>query len=68
MNGMTTAEAAEKWGITPRQVQLLCAKGRIPGAVRFGHAWVIPDDVEKPKDRRMAANQKQANMTDGEVR
>ena len=52
MNGMTTAEAAEKWGITPRQVQLLCAKGRIPGAVRFGHAWVIPADAEKPKDGR----------------
>lgn len=52
MNGMTTAEAAKKWGITPRQVQLLCAKGRIPGAVRFGHAWVIPANAEKPKDGR----------------
>ena len=52
MNGMTTAEAAEKWGITPRQVQLLCAKERIPGAVRFGHAWAIPVDAEKPKDGR----------------
>ena len=52
MNGMTTAEAAEKWGITPRQVQLLCANERIPGAVRFGHAWAIPVDAEKPKDGR----------------
>jgi len=24
---MTTSEAAEKWGITPRQVQNLCKKG-----------------------------------------
>ena len=52
MNGMTTKDAAEKWGITPRQVQLLCAKGRIPGAVRFGHVWVIPADAEKPQDGR----------------
>ena len=28
MNQMTVKEAAAKWGITPRQVQLLCATGR----------------------------------------
>ena len=56
MNGMTAKEAAEKWCITPRQVQLLCANGRIPGAVRFGHAWVIPSDAEKPKDGRSDRN------------
>lgn len=53
MNGMTTKEVAEKWGITPRQVQLLCAQGRIPEAVRFGNAWVIPIDAQKPEDRRI---------------
>lgn len=52
MNGMTTKEVAEKWGITPRQIQLLCAQGRIPGAARFGNAWVIPSDAKKPKDGR----------------
>ena len=52
MNGMTTKEAAEKWDVTPRQVQLLCATGRIPGAVRFGNAWVIPEDAQKPQDGR----------------
>ncbi|MDL2252918.1 helix-turn-helix domain-containing protein [Ruminococcaceae bacterium OttesenSCG-928-I18] len=52
MNGMTAKDAAEKWGITPRQVQLLCSQGRIPGAVRFGHAWLIPADAEKPQDGR----------------
>lgn len=58
MNGMTTKEAAEKWGVTPRQVQLLCAQGRIPGAVRFGNAWVIPVDTQKPKDGRSEKNPK----------
>ena len=52
MNAMTTAEAAKQWGITPRQVQLLCAGGRIPSAARFGHVWVIPAEAEKPKDGR----------------
>ncbi len=52
MNGLTTKEAAEKWGVTPRQVQLVCAKGRIPGALRFGHAWLIPVDAPKPLDDR----------------
>lgn len=52
MNGITAKEAAEKWGISSRQVQLLCAKGRIHGAVRFGHAWLIPADAEKPRDGR----------------
>lgn len=52
MNGMTTKEVAEKWGVTPRQVQLLCAKGRVPGAVRFGNAWVIPKNAQKPQDGR----------------
>jgi len=32
--------------------QLLCAQGRIPGAARFGNAWVIPSDAKKPKDGR----------------
>ena len=55
MNGITAKQAADKWNITPRQVQLLCASGRIPGAVRFGRAWVIPANAEKPEDRRSEA-------------
>ncbi|NLA96559.1 MAG: helix-turn-helix domain-containing protein [Clostridiaceae bacterium] len=62
MNGLTTKDAADQWGITPRQVQLLCAQGRIPGAVRFGHAWVIPVDAKKPEDQRS----KRKNMSEDE--
>ena len=49
---MTAKEAAEKWAITPRRVQVLCAQGKIPGAVRFGATWAIPKDEVKPKDGR----------------
>ena len=52
MDALTAKEVADKWGITVRQVQLLCARGKIPGTTRFGNAWVIPADVSKPKDGR----------------
>ncbi|WP_324824804.1 helix-turn-helix domain-containing protein [Sinanaerobacter sp. ZZT-01] len=52
MDYMTAKEAAEKWAITPRRVQVLCAQGKIPGAIRFGVTWAIPKDTAKPKDGR----------------
>ena len=52
MDYISIAEAAEKWGITPRRVQVLCAQGRIPGLTKFGKAWAIPKNAEKPIDRR----------------
>ena len=51
---ISIAEAAEKWGITPRRVQVLCSEGRIPGLTKFGKAWAIPKDAEKPADARKA--------------
>ena len=55
MDYMTAKEAAEKWAITPRRVQVLCAQGKILGAVRFGVTWSIPKDAQKPKDGRRKA-------------
>ena len=49
MNGyITVQEAAEKWGITPRQVQILCKNNRIVGATRISRIWVIPENANKP--------------------
>ena len=49
MNGFITAqEAAEKWGVTPRQVQILCKEGRIAEVVRMSRIWIIPKDAKKP--------------------
>ena len=48
MNGyITVQEAAEKWGVTPRQVQILCKTNRIPGATRLSRIWIIPENAEK---------------------
>lgn len=41
-------EVAEKWNITERQVQLLCKTGRISGTIKFGNAWAVPKNAEKP--------------------
>ena len=49
MNGYITAqEAAKKWGVTSRQVQILCKENRVPGASRMSRIWIIPEDAEKP--------------------
>lgn len=45
---MTTKEAAEKWGITVRQVQNHCKSGRIEGLQRVGTNYLIPIDALKP--------------------
>ena len=58
MDYMTLKEAAEKWGVTPRRVNYLCAGGRIPGAVKMATIWLIPKDAEKPVDHRFKNTKK----------
>lgn len=53
MDIMTTEQAGKLWGITPRRVSALCRNGRIKGAYKIGTSWVMPTDVEKPKDERV---------------
>ena len=49
MNGyITVQEAAEKWEVTPRQVQILCKENRIEGATRMSRIWIIPENAKKP--------------------
>ncbi|MDR1157739.1 MAG: helix-turn-helix domain-containing protein [Oscillospiraceae bacterium] len=62
MDSMTAKEAAELWGITTRQVQLLCVKGQIAGAERLGKIWVIPKSTTKPMDGRTKAAKLQNRM------
>ena len=54
MNGyLKISEIKENWGIKQRRINTLCLEGRIPGAVKFGTTWAIPEDAEKPKDARI---------------
>ena len=43
MEYMSCPEAAKKWGISERRVQILS---------KLGYMWLIPKDVEKPIDGR----------------
>lgn len=53
MDFITTKQAAEKWGITDRQVRILCAAGKIKDTKRAGRSWLIPVDAPKPEDGRV---------------
>lgn len=48
MNYITVKEAAARWGVGVRRVQVLCNENRINGAYRFGRDWMIPDTSVLP--------------------
>lgn len=52
MEYLTTAEAAAKWNITRRRVNVLCGEGRIDGVIQKGKIWLIPCSAKKPDDKR----------------
>ena len=52
MEFITVKEAAEKWNVSTRRVQILCSNDRIKGAYRFGKSWMIPSGAVLPNARR----------------
>ena len=50
MEYISARDAANKWGISQRQVALLCAESRIPYATMVGNMWIIPASADKPAD------------------
>ena len=54
---MTVNQAAEKWEISDRRVRILCAEGKVSGAIREGRRWLIPVDTRKPADGRFKATE-----------
>ena len=61
-------EAAAKWGLTDRQVRILCGKGYVIGAIQTNKwVWCIPDDAPRPVDGRMARRYEQRNIRLGSI-
>ena len=63
MDYISAQDAATKWGISKRRVQTLCASHRIENAVRVGNMWILPEDAEKPSDRRIKHKKATTLMT-----
>ena len=45
MNYLSCAEAAKARGTTVRRIQQMCKRGEIPGAIKKGHSWMIPENA-----------------------
>ena len=43
MNYLSCTDAAKAMGITVRRIQQMCKLGQLPGAVKQGRSWLIPD-------------------------
>ena len=54
---MTVKETAKRWGVSVRWVQTLCNNGKISGVKKFGKAWAIPSNAEKPVDGRVTTGE-----------
>ena len=48
----TAEEMAAEWGLTSRRIQIMCKEGRLEGAVKKGHQWLIPANVIRPENMR----------------
>lgn len=50
---LTSVEVAKKWQVSPRRVSVLCAEGRVAGALKKGKTWLIPFFSIRPADLRL---------------
>ncbi len=51
----TCKEMAFIWNVTERTVTNFCKTGKIPGAIKEGKSWKIPNDTQKPVDGRISS-------------
>lgn len=61
----TSVELGKMAGVTPSRIRQLCIAGRLPGAVKVGRDWLVPDDVAQvwlkhDRDRRRSVATKEA--------
>lgn len=53
MGYLSIKQTSEKWNLSVRWISDLCKAGRIPGAMKIGSYWAIPEDAERPVDARI---------------
>lgn len=53
MNDYISAkELAQKWGVSPSRISVMCNENRLSGAKKIKGRWMIPIDIDRPSDRR----------------
>ena len=57
MEYISVAEAAKKWDLTKRRVQVLCNENRIQDVKKIGNVWAIPVDAKRPDDKRVTTGE-----------
>lgn len=65
MEYLSIKQTSEKWGISVRRIQVLCAEDRITGATKIGSFWVIPADAKKPADERIKSGRYMKEKVNG---
>ena len=53
MEYLSIRQTAEKWGLSRRRIQVLCAENRIPALIRIDYTWAIPAVAKKTSDARI---------------
>lgn len=61
---ISVKQAAEKWELSDRRVRILCSEGKIPGVIREGRSWKIPEEAKKPEDGRYRSAESLLEMID----
>lgn len=54
MKFLSVQEIAKLWDVNERRVRALIEEDRIPGAIKIGKSWLIPNDAIKPLDARIS--------------
>ncbi|MDL2289544.1 N-6 DNA methylase [Clostridia bacterium OttesenSCG-928-F22] len=68
MEYISVGDAAAKFALSPRRVQMLCEQGRINGAIMLSGVWLIPKDAPKPQDMRRKAQPYQSLELENAIR
>ena len=64
----TCKEMALIWNVTERTITKFCKEGKIPGAIKVGKSWKIPENAEKPVDGRISTGKYIKKNTNVEVK
>lgn len=62
---MTFKQASEKWGISHRMINYYCSEGRIVSAEKAWTILLVPNDAEKPEDKRYKDCRDHSSRKDG---